>query len=159
MNGLGSPFYDGLAAASMGGTDKSVCPTTLGEALGAAELVWRSNGDEVWTPTLEEDGSPAVVSGRIEDYEVTWLETTVIGPGTISFQWKVSSELDSDFLTFSIDGADQPGRMSGEVDWQSLTFRIPSGSHLLRWTYAKNRDKSAGLDAAWVRGVLWQPPP
>jgi len=158
MNGLGSPFYDVAAAASMGGTDKSVCPTTLGEALGAARLEWRTNGDQVWVPTME-DGEWAAVRGRIEDYEVTWLETTVTGPGTITFQWKVSSELNADFLTFSIDGTDQPGRISGEVDWQSPTFSIPTGTHLLRWTYAKNRDKSAGLDSGWVCAVRFNAGP
>jgi hypothetical protein len=87
---------------------------------------------------------------------VSWIETTVEGPGTITFQWKVSSELGGDFLTFSIDGVDQPGRISGEVDWQALTFSIPSGTHLLRWTYAKNRDQAVGLDAGWLRRVNYQ---
>jgi len=128
-------------------------PATLGDALGAPSLIWSSNGDDVWTPTITPDGSSAAWSGSIGDLQVSWIETTVSGPGTISFEWRVSSELNADFLAFSIAGVDQPGRISGEVDWQPLTFSIPAGTHLLRWTYAKDSDQSAGSDAGWLRGV------
>jgi hypothetical protein len=87
--------------------------------------------------------------------QVSWVETTVTGPGTLSFEWKVSSELDSDFLTFSIDGVDQPGRISGEAGWQSLTFTIPAGTHRLRWNYTKNHANAAGFDAGWLRRVSY----
>jgi hypothetical protein len=146
-----------LSAASPSGTDKSVCPTTLGEALVAPDLDWSSNGDDVWAPTLAPDGSAAAWSGNIGDLNVSWIETTVEGPGVITFQWKVSSELNGDFLTFSIDGMDQPGRISGEVDWTPVTFTIPSGTHRLRWTYGKNGASAVGLDAGWVRRVSYQP--
>ena len=42
------------------------------------------------------------------------------------------------------------------MGWQSLSFNIPAGSHRLRWTYAKNRDKAAGFDAGWLRRVPYQ---
>ncbi|MBM3890585.1 MAG: hypothetical protein FJ388_15845, partial [Verrucomicrobia bacterium] len=130
----------------------------LGEAVGSPGLKWSSNGDEVWAPTMKE-GEWAAVSGRIEDYEVSWIETAVTGPGTMTFQWKVSSEFNADFLKFSIDGADQPSRISGEVDWSPMTFSIPTGRHLLRWTYGKNGQKAAGLDGGWLRKVVFQATP
>ncbi|MBI5397273.1 MAG: hypothetical protein HZA91_18395, partial [Verrucomicrobia bacterium] len=126
---------------------------TLGEALGAPSLVWSTNGDEVWAPTIAPDGSSAAWSGRIGNLNVSWVETTVIGPGTLSFEWSVSSELNADFLTFSVDGADQPGRISGEAGWLPLSFSIPAGTHRLRWTYGKNGANAAGLDAGWLRRV------
>jgi hypothetical protein len=125
--------------------------------LGAAGLEWSSNGDEVWTPAIAPDGSSAGWSGSIGDLEVSWVETTVTGPGTLSFQWMVSSEANGDFLTFSVDGVDQPGRISGEVGWQPLTVSIVSGTHRLRWTYGKNGDKTYGLDAGWLRRVVYLP--
>jgi hypothetical protein len=136
-----------------------VFPATLGEALGAPELAWSTNGDEVWSPTLAPDGSVAAWSGSIGDLNVSWLETTVTGLGTITFQWKASSELNGDWLTFSVDGVEQPGRISGETDWQTLTFSISSGTHRLTWTYAKNRANAVGYDAGWVRRVNWQRSP
>ncbi|MFZ2640512.1 MAG: dockerin type I domain-containing protein, partial [Verrucomicrobiia bacterium] len=139
--------------------DSSVSSVTLGEALGAPELMWNTDGDTVWTATMALDGSLMAWSGSIGHLNVSWVETTVTGPGTLSFQWKVSSEVDADFLTFSIDGVDQPGRLSGEVDWQTLTFSIPSGTHRLTWTYAKNRANAAGVDAGWLRKIVYQRSP
>jgi hypothetical protein len=154
---LGSfaPSFAALPASAM-----TVLPTpaaTLGEALGAPALVWNTNGDEVWAPTLAPDGSSAAWSGSIGDLNVSWVETTVTGPGVITFQWKVSSELNGDFLVFAVDGVDQPGRISGEAGWQTLAFSIPAGAHRLAWTYAKNRVNAFGLDAGWLRRVNWQP--
>ncbi|MBI5820397.1 MAG: hypothetical protein HZA88_15625, partial [Verrucomicrobia bacterium] len=139
--------------------DTGVSSVTLGEALGAPELVWNTDGDAMWTATMALDGSLMAWSGSIGHLNVSWVETTVTGPGTLSFQWKVSSEADADYLTFAMDGEDQPGRLSGEVDWQTLTFSIPSGTHRLTWTYAKNRANAAGLDAGWLRRVSFQPAP
>jgi hypothetical protein len=127
--------------------------------LGAPDRNWSSNGDDVWAPTLAPDGSEAAWSGSIGDLQVSWIERTVEGPGLITFQWKVSSEVGADFLTFSIDGVDQPGRISGEVDWQPQTFSIPAGTHRLRWTYGKNGEKAAGLDAGWLRQVVYEEEP
>ncbi|MCX6911016.1 MAG: hypothetical protein NTY01_23650, partial [Verrucomicrobia bacterium] len=132
---------------------------TLGEVLGAPALVWSTNGDEVWTPAVAPDGSLAAWSGSVGDLNVSWVETMVSGPGTVSFEWKVSSEAGADFLTFSVDGADQPGRISGEAGWQVLAFSIPTGAHRLTWTYAKNRANACGLDAGWLRRVSYQRSP
>jgi hypothetical protein len=77
----------------------------------------------------------------------------------LSFEWKVSSELDADFMTFSLDGVDQPSRISGEAGWQSLSFSITTGPHRLRWTYGKNREKAVGYDAGWLRRVTYTPIP
>ncbi|MFZ2640182.1 MAG: dockerin type I domain-containing protein, partial [Verrucomicrobiia bacterium] len=145
-----------LSTALSATVDTAVSSVTLGEALGAPELLWNTDGDAVWTTTMALDGSLMAWSGSIGHLNVSWVETTVTGPGTLSFQWKVSSEADADYLTFSIDGVDQPGRLSGEVDWQTLTFSIPSGTHRLTWTYAKNRANAAGLDAGWLRRVSYQ---
>ena len=139
--------------------DTSASTVTLGEALGAPELAWSTDGDAVWTATTSLDGSLMAWSGSIGHLNVSWVETIVTGPGTLSFQWKVSSEADADYLTFAMDGEDQPGRISGEVDWQTLTFSIPEGTHRLTWTYAKNRANAAGLDAGWLRRVNFQPIP
>ncbi|MFA6563838.1 MAG: Calx-beta domain-containing protein [Verrucomicrobiia bacterium] len=130
----------------------------LGEALGAPSLTWSTDGDNVWTPAIAPDGSSAAWSGSIGNLNVSWVETIVSGPGTISFDWKVSSELNSDYLMFSVDGADQSG-ISGEVNWQQLSFTIPSGAHRLTWTYAKNRAVAAGLDTGWLRRILYQSSP
>ena len=129
---------------------------TLGQALGATNLTWSTDGDAPWTATIAEDGSQAAWSGSIGNLNVSWVETTVTGPGTLSFDWMVSSELNGDYLTFSIDGVEQPGRISGEAGWQTLTFNIPAGTYRLTWTYSKNGATASGLDAGWLRRVVYR---
>jgi len=145
-----------LSTLSDSMTTSGLAMTMLGEALGATNLTWSTDGDALWTPTVAEDGSQAAWSGKVNDLNVSWVETTVTGPGTLSFDWMVSSELNGDCLTFAIDGVNQPGAISGEVGWQTLTFNIPAGTHRLTWTYSKNGATASGLDAGWVRRVVCQ---
>jgi len=137
-------------------TTSGLATITLGQALGATNLTWSTDGDAPWTATVAEDGSQAAWSGSIGNLNVSWVETTVTGPGTLSFDWMVSSELSGDYLTFAIDGVNQPGTISGEVGWQTLTFNIPAGTHRLTWTYSKNGATAAGLDAGWLRRVVYR---
>ena len=153
-SGAAQTFSSSDAGSSV--TTLALSTTTLGEVLGATNLTWSTDGDAPWTATIAEDGSQAAWSGSIGDLNVSWVETTVTGPGTLSFDWMVSSELNGDYLTFAIDGVNQPGAISGEVGWQTLTFNIPVGTHRLTWTYAKNGATAAGLDAGWLRRVVYR---
>ena len=81
------------------------------------------------------------------------METTVSGPGTLSFYWRVSSESNYDFLRFYLDGVEQSGRISGTVNWTRKSLAIGPGSHTLRWAYTKDGSVSSGSDAAWVDRV------
>ena len=153
----GTGLSSGDASSSV--TTLALSTTTLGEALGATNLTWSTDGDASWTATLAEDGSNAAMSGSIGNLNVSWVEATVTGPGTLSYDWMVSSELNGDYLTFAIDGVDQPGAISGEAGWQTLTFSIPGGTHRLTWTYSKNAATAAGLDTGWLRRVVYPKTP
>src|SRR5207247_759980 len=99
-------------------------------------------------------GGGAAQSGAIGDGQVSWLETTVAGPATLSFYWKVSSESGWDFLRFYIDGVEQPGSISGEVDWRQRSVALTSGSHTLHWAYAKDPFCcTGGQDRGWFDQV------
>jgi hypothetical protein len=83
------------------------------------------------------------------------MQTTVEGPGTVSFYWKVSSEADYDFLEFSIDDVLQD-KIGGEVNWQPMTYPVTgTGPHTLEWRYIKDAGASGGQDAAWVDKLQW----
>ncbi|MEY2408331.1 MAG: hypothetical protein QOF48_1001, partial [Verrucomicrobiota bacterium] len=98
------------------------------------------------------DGIAAAQSGAAADGTAVTLQTTVTGPGSISFWWKVSSESNNDFLKFFISGVQQT-RISGEVEWQRQSFSIPAGSQVLKWTYSKSASGSGGMDRGWVDQV------
>ncbi len=129
---------------------------TLGQAI-APSLTWTSGGDATWfsQSAVSRDGM-AAQSGAITHNQQSWMQTTVTGPGTLSFWWKVSSEGNRDFLRFYLNNAEQQ-RISGEVDWQVRSFPIPDGTHTLRWRFDKDGSGTAGSDAGWVDQVVWTP--
>lgn len=131
---------------------------TLAEALNATNLLWTTGGDADWfgQPWTTHDGWGAGQSGIIIDSQMSWMETTVIGPGTLTFWWNVSSEEDYDFLFFSVN--DDPwAAISGETGWQQETFNLGAGSQTLTWTYAKDFSVSLGADCGWVDQVSFVP--
>ena len=117
-------------------------------------FTFSSSGDKLFfgETNVTHDGVDAVQSGRITDTETSTLQTTIIGPATISFWWKVSSEEGYDWLSFYINGTLKK-QISGEADWAKETYDIPSGPQTLTWQYAKDSSASSGQDAGWIDQV------
>ncbi|MBC8471715.1 MAG: hypothetical protein H8D56_19820 [Planctomycetes bacterium] len=128
----------------------------LSEALDT-DLIFETGGDADWfsqTMTTYFDGD-AATSGDIWDDQVSWMQTTVDGVGTLSFYWRVSSELNYDYLEFYIDGVRQD-RISGWMDWYQMIYTINEpGSHTLKWRYRKDSSTSNGNDLGRVDLVDW----
>jgi hypothetical protein len=118
------------------------------------DLVWATGGNAKWFSqnTMSFYGNDAAQSGELSNYENTWIQTTVTGPGTLTFYWKVSSEKYYDSLLFFID-AMNAGYINGEVDWQEKSYYIGAGTHTLKWSYNKNSMNSGGMDRAWLDKV------
>jgi hypothetical protein len=133
--------------------------TTLSIALDGAGIDFTTGGDLDWFGQSNQtyDGVDALQSGPIGNNQETWFESTIEGPGTLSFWWKVSSEAGYDFLEFYIDGVRQDGRISGETGWEQQTFTIFTGTHTVRWRYAKDKSSASGSDAGWVDNIKWSP--
>ena len=126
------------------------------DAVEACGSSWTFGGAAPWffQTNVTHDGLDAAVSGAIADSQESWMQTSVAGPGTLSFWWKVSSEAGYDYLEFWIDGV-LTNAISGEADWQQQTFALASGAHALRWRYAKDSSAVAGGDCGWVDLVAW----
>lgn len=133
---------------------------TLAEAVDAPLLTWTTGGNQSWVgqTTATHDGVDAAQSGLINDSQESWFQTTVTGPGLLTFWWKVSSEEDYDFLEFYLNGVRQTDPISGEVGWQQRTFNLGGGSQTLRWRYMKDDSFSSGQDRGWVDRVSFVPP-
>lgn len=140
----------------------SIGSVNLAEALDNTARTWTSGGDAGWfgQSTTTHDGIDAGQSGDIDDNQVAWMETTVNGPGTLTFWWKVTSEAGYDYLRFMLNGSevsDAPS-ISGEQDWQMISVQIPSGNNqTLRWQYDKDGSVSYLPDAGWVDQVVYTP--
>lgn len=129
----------------------------LALALDGPPISWTSGGSAPWTgqSATRHDGRDAGMSGPAGNGGTSWVETSVTGPGVLSFRWKVSSEAAADLLSFSVDAASHPSvpAISGEVGWAWRILSIPAGNHVLRWSYGKNSSISAGSDRGWLDEV------
>lgn len=117
------------------------------------DFTWSNQSEEWWF-----DGD-AAESGMINGNAESWIQTNVTGPGTLMFNWKVSSEQDHDFLRFFIDDTEMDC-ISGEVDWQqtSLVFSISEGVHILNWSYETDGNwNTNGSNRGWLDKVEWYP--
>lgn len=98
-----------------------------------------------------------LIYGYCGDNQNVSVQTTVTGPGTVLFRWKVSSQEYADPLVFYVDNVEQ-ARISGEVGWNNRRFGLSSaGSHVLKWTYSKDDCCSSGADRAYLDYVEYYP--
>lgn len=163
----GVPLYARVAAMNAAALDSAwsgnsagvsvALPIFDGAVLDNANCTFKTLGPWTATSTTSFFGGSSAVSAVIGHNASTYLQTKVTGPGTVDFYWKVNSEAGFDFLSFSIDGITQAGRISGTTTFAKQTFTIPTGNHILRWTYAKDEMVAPTGDAAWLDYVLWSP--
>jgi hypothetical protein len=131
---------------------------SLNQALDNDYLTFTIGGDRSWAgqTAVSFYGGSAAQSGALGGNQSAQLQTTVVGPGILSFRWKVSSEADYDFLEVLMDNVSQPGSISGEVDWQPKNISIPAGSHIITWIYSKDAFVGMGSDCGWVDEVSFR---
>jgi len=125
------------------------------QAVDNCDVTWEMGGEGGgWygqTSTYFYDND-AAQSQAISDNQSNYLQTTVQGPGTVLFYWKVSSETNYDYLSFYIDSTNK-ANISGEVNWQQKSFNIESGTHTLKWLYEKDNSVRRGSDCGWLDNV------
>jgi len=136
----------------------SIVTITLGMALNNTIFDWTTGGDAPFTAqtTTSYSGGSAAQTGRIGDNQSTYLATSVTGPGTLSFYWKVSSEWGYDLFSVYLDGTARYS-WSGNTAWYKSELTIPAGTHTVKWEYVKDSFASSGLDAGWVDDVVFTP--
>lgn len=144
-------------------------PPTLTSALDTTNLVWVTDSTYPWQATtgVTHDGVDAAVSGNkfVAD-SISWVQTTVNGPGTIGFWWKVDSDTTTnaagdglysfDELQFLVNDVQQD-HLLGQIGWNYREFPIASGTNTLTWQYVKDAQFNSGNDSAWLDQVTWTP--
>ena len=119
-------------------------------------LLWTNAGTSGWfvQTNIVAVGRYAIQSGAIGDNQSSSLILrTNFGVGTISFDYKVSSETNWDFLQFYVD-TNLIQQWSGEAGWATYTFSLTNvGPHTLEWRYVKDASVSDGLDAAFIDDI------
>ncbi|MDD3144577.1 MAG: hypothetical protein PHV23_00535 [Candidatus Gracilibacteria bacterium] len=107
-----------------------------------------------WTRVTSQmyEGSYSIESQISGNNQTACFERTqTISPteNGISFFYKVSSELNYDFLRFYINGVEQ-NNWSGEINWTKKSYNLSSGTYTLGWCYTKDGSVNTGSDKAWI---------
>lgn len=135
----------------------------IGDTVGAPDHTFTTGGDLPFVRVTDNTAplGESMKSGAITHSQTSTLSTTVMGPGTISFQWKTSCEKDPDnwyewdHAEFSLDGT-VVARLDGESGWQTVSQTIAGeGTHTLLWKYVKDDVESEGGDCCWVADYRW----
>jgi M6 family metalloprotease-like protein len=135
----------------------------LGEAVDNTALTWYTQG-KGWfgQTTTYSSGNDAAQSAPITHNEKTFMSTTVLGPGTVTWLWRISCEYQYDYSYFYIDGTKIWSYTGIGSSWYAATQAVPAGVHTLTWSYEKDESVSSGSDCAWVdlvtytNGRAWQ---
>jgi hypothetical protein len=96
-------------------------------------------------------GGAAGQSGPVANGQNSYVETTITGPGTLNFSFKVSSQAGDNLQVF-VDGV-MYDYISGEQGWVPRSYTLGAGPHIIRWIYSKDYSGSAGSDCGWIDGV------
>ena len=146
-----------ISAQAIGASSNIATQLTGGES----ELLWFTGGDQNWQLDNTE---AAIVSGNISDNQESSVMLTFSGSGTLSFDWSVSSEENTDSpdepydaLYLIVDG-EQRAFISGEVEYTTITIDdLGAGDHQIIWLYQKDELTSAGKDKGYLKSVTFTP--
>lgn len=108
---------------------------------------YSTGGNQPWTVASggAHLGTYAAKSGVITHTQMTWMTRSFTG-GTLSFWYRVSSEVGYDYFNFYINGVQQV-HVSGAGSWTNYTTTLPTGTtYVLRWEYTKDGSVSSGSD-------------
>jgi hypothetical protein len=130
------------------------------ETGGFTKFPWTSGGFAPWfIDTIHYQGKYSARSGVIYNNCTSWLRV-VMTAGTndsISFNLKVSSEPDNDWLHFFIDSI-PVGQWSGEQGWTRVAFPVTAGTHTYKWWYITDLSFLDGSNCGWVDNIVFPSP-
>jgi hypothetical protein len=167
---LSLPARLALLAGLLTAAGLKVEGATLGEALESTNLVWSTpvDGDVPWVAVVTNgglltfDGVDSAATDIVGHSKASVLQTTVTGPGTLSFWWRVQSEEGFDFLHFYIDPEVEileRDLISGDQPWAYRSYFISNGTHTLRWRFDRDGSGNLGANKGWLDQVKFKPGP
>jgi hypothetical protein len=146
------------AYGSTTGLVASLIIMDLGTALNATNLVWSTSSSYPWFPEIStnHDGIAAAQSATPPYPQYSTLQSSVTGPGTLTFWAECSQSLD----TYVFSAAGNYGQtvfIPPFPQWVQETVYLGTGTQALQWQFRKSIIGGSGLDAAWLDQVSFVP--
>lgn len=149
-------------------------PTRFAEALDSRALEWHSTTWKI-IAAPSAVGCYAVTSGQPEKRKANSIQTSVTGPGVLTFRWRAVWDRDTNTLKF-YDGDNLVSQTGTAVEnlpdfdprdpdplhnldpaWHVVTYRVGSGTHTLRWSMEMGTYSGRYLNAGWLDAVRFTP--
>jgi Leucine-rich repeat (LRR) protein len=133
-----------------------------GESLDSPALAWSTTGDPPWFSqnAVSHDGLGAAQSGATD----STLQTTVTGPGTLRFWFKLQS--DYYYTNAQLSATSQNSDLHGSEDlhrqgeiWQPEIVGLPAGEWVLKWSPSWDNWSFGGSNMLWLDQVSFVPGP
>lgn len=123
-----------------------------------------ANGASGWTGNSIE-GLESGTSGDLQD---SILIAQIEGEGVLTFDWSVSSELNTDLEETDPDfehydalylylNGELIDSISGEIAFSEMEIDLAEGTNIINWTYNKDTNAADGQDKGFVRNLVFTP--
>ena len=136
---------------------KAIAPSNdVSTVMATPDISWYSGGDLPWQENATDSG---IESGSITHSQDSIVMAVINGVGTLSFDWKVSSEENVDdpsspydALYLYVNGVENRF-ISGEVGFANVQVQLTEELNRVTWIYRKDPSASSGDDKAYLRNV------
>ena len=121
------------------------------EALDNHELIFTTGGVAAWAGVNHEsfDWVDSMQSGDVGHNGVSYIETSIMGPASVSWHWKIDAD-EGDILLFKADLM-AVDHIWGYFDWHEKHIDLHDNRlYALRWEFSKDGSTSSSQDAAWL---------
>lgn len=99
------------------------------------------------------DSIKSVLPNRSENQ----LSTTIQGPATVSFRWKIDAIEYFDSIRFN--SSNDLASLGGVQDWQQRSFLVDTGEQKLQWSFTRFASHPVGTASAWLDDLVITPIP
>lgn len=134
----------------------------IGEAVDLPLSEWDSGVGSVWFAQtgITHDGLDSAASGPLGAGGESHVQTTLTGPGNVSFRWKINLPAPSGKLLLSVGGT-AATEITGDSGWIEARAYVPPGDQIVRWTYIRTVPAGSTPDpadtGAWLDEVVYTP--
>ncbi|MFV1983826.1 MAG: serine protease, partial [Thiohalomonadales bacterium] len=129
----------------------------LNSAVDTDNLKWYTGGDAMWSEDSLVSGSingSALKTGEILDGEASYVSTHVKGSGTLTFNWRLSSNINFNLLYVVVDRKIYTV-LDSDTPWTPETIVLGAGEHIITWGYMDTALTISESNAGWIDNVSW----
>ncbi|MFV1984833.1 MAG: serine protease [Thiohalomonadales bacterium] len=116
-----------------------------------------TGGDAMWTEDTTVTGSvngSALKTGNIVDGETSYASMHVRGSGTLSFNWKLMTNMSLNAISVVIDRKTY-SELYNVMPWATETITLGAGDHVITWVYKDIATNVSESSAGWIDNISW----